>query len=321
MHEIDKLSPSTRSSIRDHVFNILEHFASSDKNAPIHVKQLFLMVADELLMTGIIDRPEFLGGKGAGGQNFNQLINNEQVSPIFPNYGIPEGVASLIRLTVWELYVKGILTPTTQERLGTHVSANAIWVFFDAFMITPYGLQILKDTSGRIRVYDPDGYIANFENADPVPDPEMMKYLYECVSVFRDQHLFASVVLLAIASERLIEVLAEALRDALGERGVTWFNKKYANRRDISTRFKSLNGKLMDEYSEELNDAKIKDGFQTVVTLTFNAIRLARNDVAHLSRREFTWNEVSGLLHNFVQYFIYVNRIIEILSENPKSNS
>jgi hypothetical protein len=181
------------------------------------------MVAEELLKTGIFDRPEFLGGTGAGGQNFNQLIDNEQQSPIFPNYGIPEGVAYLIRQTVWELYVKGILTPSTQD--SPNIYTKATWVFFDNFMITPYGLQILKDTSGRIKVYDPDGYIANFDNADPVPDPEMMKYLCECVSVFRDQHLFASVVLLAIASERLIEVLAEALRDALGERGATWFKK------------------------------------------------------------------------------------------------
>lgn len=319
MHEIEKISPSTRSRIRDHVFNVLAHFASSNKYGPIRVKKLFLMVADELVKSGIVDRPEFIGGKGAGGQKFIVLVNEDQVSPVFPNYGLPEGIASLIRQTVWELYIKGILTPAIQASPNIHTKAT--WVSFDAFMISPYGVQILTDVSDRIKVYDPDGYIANFVNADPAPDPEMMKYLCECVSVFRDQHLLASVVLLAIASERLIEVLAEALRDALGEQGATWFSQKFANRRDISTRFQSLTGKLMDQYSEELNNAKLKDGFQTVVTLTFDAIRLARNDVAHIARREFTWNEVSGLLHNFVQFFIYINQIIKILSENPKNSA
>jgi len=192
-------------------------------------------------------------------------------------------------------------------------------VFFDAFVLTPYGVQILTDSANRIRVYDPDGYIANFTNANPPPDPEMMVYLSECLSVFRGGHLFATVILLAISSERLIELLAGKLQDALGEpRGTEWYNK-FTGKRDISARFQSLAGKLMEEYSDELNKEKLKEGFQSVVTLSFEAIRLARNDIAHLAGREFTWNEVSGLLHNFVQYFLYVNRIITLLAGNPKS--
>jgi hypothetical protein len=77
----------------------------------------------------------------------------------------------------------------------------------------------------------------------------------------------------------------------------------------------------MEEYSEELDQEKLKDAFQHVVTLTFEQIRLARNDIAHLKEREFTWNEVNGFLHNFVQYFGYINRIIAFLSNNPKTRA
>lgn len=148
-----------------------------------------------------------------------------------------------------------------------------------------------------------------------------MRYLSECVSVFRSNHLLASVVLLGIASERLIEVLAENLRDALGDqRGIPWFQSKYSNKRDISARFKALSAKLMGEYGGALNQHKLKDAFQGVVTLTFEQIRLARNEVAHPAKRQFNWNDVSGFLRSFVQYFGYVNRIIAFLDDNPNGN-
>jgi hypothetical protein len=319
MHKIDTLDPIIRSAVRDCVFSVLAHFALSNLHGPILVKKLFLMTADHLVDSDIIIRPNFLGGKGAGGQKFAQLIEGEQ-NEIFPNYGVPENIALQIRQTIWELYLQGILAPATKSRIGTEPSDKDTWVFLDAFMLTPYSVQILTDTSGRIRVHDPDGYLANFTNSVPPPDTEMMRYLHECFSVFRGGHLLASVILLAIASERLIEVLAESLRVALGDPdGTTWFYQKYAQKRDISARFKALSAKLMDEYGNKLRDEKLKEGFQSVVTLTFEAIRLARNDIAHLSGREFTWNEVSGFLHNFVQYYGYVNLIIKLLADNPKT--
>src|SRR5688572_10554840 len=120
MHEIERLDPSTRSMIRDRVFRILANLASTNNYGPIRVKRVFLMVADELVKTSVVDRPDFLGGKGAGGQKFVQLVDGEQETPIFPNYGLSEGIASLIRLTVWELYVKGIIAPATQPTQNIH---------------------------------------------------------------------------------------------------------------------------------------------------------------------------------------------------------
>jgi hypothetical protein len=124
----------------------------------------------------------------------------------------------------------------------------------------------------------------------------------------------ATVVLLGIASERLIEVLAESLRDALGgPTGAKWFDKKYSNTRDISARFEALSSRLMSEYGDELKREKLADPYHCVVKPTFHQIRCARNDIAHPSGRESTWNEVGGFLHNYVQHFIYANRIIAFL--------
>jgi hypothetical protein len=318
MHIIEAMNPSTRSAVRDCVFRALTHFASTNQHGPVPVKQLFLMAADNLVDAHMIVRPQFLGGEGAGGQKFADLLSGEQ-NRIFPNYEIPEAIALLIRQMIWEFYLEGILAPATRGRIDTTVSDKDTWIDLDTFMLTPYAVQALTDGSSQIRVYDPDGFLANFMVSNPPPDSEMMSYLQECVYVFRGGHLLASVILLAVASERLLDVLAESLRGALGDpNGTTWFNQKFAQKRDISVRFGAVSAKLMGEYGDKLNDEKLKEPFQSVVTLTFEAIRLARNDVAHLSGRVFTWNEVSGFLHNFVQYHRYINQILAYLANHPK---
>jgi len=145
----------------------------------------------------------------------------------------------------------------------------------------------------------------------------MMRYLEECVGVFRGAHFLATIALLGVASERLIEVLAESLRDALGEpEGTKWFDKKFSQQWPVSRRFKALSDRLFREYEQDLKREKLKEAFDCVVKPTFDQIRCARNDIAHPSGRQFTWNEVSGLMHNFVQYFIYANRIIAFLRAN-----
>jgi hypothetical protein len=183
-------------------------------------------------------------------------------------------------------------------------------------MLTPYGVSVLIDSQNRIQVHDPDGYLANFYGANPPPDPVMMRYLAESISVFRSSHLMATVVLLGIASERLVEILAEDLRDGTGNgKGLAWYNEKYKNK-SISDKFKAVSGKLLAEYGPDLAQEQLKDAFQGIVTLTFEEIRHARNDIAHPIGREFTWNEVNGLLFHFVQYFRYVNQIRKFLADS-----
>jgi hypothetical protein len=306
------------------VYRSLAQYASGGNHGPVSIKHLFLLTADNLVDRGIVERPQFLGGQGLGGQRFVQLTEGRQPK-VFPDYGLPKEIANLIRRTFWELYLQNVLAPAPQcnvlEDYAHPAKHQDFWLHLDYVMLTPYGVQVLIDSRDRIQVHDPDGYLANFWNASPSPDREMMRYLGECVSVFGAGHLLASVVLLGVASERLVEVLAETLRDALGDpKGTSWFGSKYSGKRDISVRFNSLSGKLMDEYGEALERNRLKQAFQGVVTLTFEEIRLARNDIAHLGDRQFTWNEVGGLLHNFAQCFNYANRIIALLDNNPKAD-
>ncbi len=314
MHHIERLTPPIRSGVRSQIYRVLADYASGGAHGPIPVKHLFLKAADGLVEIGIVKIPEFLKG-----QRF--IERHEGRHPSFPDYGIPGDIANLMRQTFWELYLQGVLAPATkqnprQETAWPHEYEDT-WVYFDSVMLTPYGVSILIDSKNRNQVHDPDGYLSNFWGANPPPDPEMMRYLGECILVFRSGHLLACVVLLGIASERLMTVLAESLRDALGNpTGIDWFQKKY--RGDTSDRFKAVINKLLAEYNKELEQEKLKEALQGIVTLTFEMIRHARNDIAHPKGREFTWNEVSGFLHSFVQHFKYINKIIVLLSNNPK---
>jgi hypothetical protein len=309
---------TTEKSVRAKALEVLAHYASVNKGDPIPVEKLFQFICDGLVEDGIMPARD-------DGARFTSL-ESSHYTEAFPNYGASGDVASLVRQVLWELYVQGILSPSPkgQQVLDKYnQNPDLIPLIFqmdlDRAVVTPYGVQVLTDATNRIQVHDPEAYLANFLNADPPPDREMMRYLGECVAVFRGGHFLATIILLGVASERLIDVMAESLRDALGDSGgVKWFNTKYANKRDISTRFSSLSGKLMDEYSEDLSRAKLKDAFDGVVTLTVEQIRCARNDIAHPKGREFTWNEVSGFLHGFVQYFIYVSQIIKLLRSSRK---
>jgi len=114
----------------------------------------------------------------------------------------------------------------------------------------------------------------------------MMRYLEECVGVFRGAHFLATIALLGVASERLIEVLAESLRDALGEpEGTKWFDKKFSQQWPVSRRFKALSDRLFREYEQDLKREKLKEAFDCVVKPTFDQIRCARNDIAHPIRQ------------------------------------
>ena len=303
----------TKSIVRGTVHGTLATYAKAGKHGPFRAARLFQEICDKLAEADVIP-------PGPGGSNLTDLNPDDQSLPT--DFDVPPHIARFVRGVLWQLYLQGVLAPAPERECPARVDRKPPFSYLDidCCVLTQYGQDILTDATNRIQVHDQDGYLGNFWNADPPPDEEMMRYVQESVAVFRGAHFLATVVLLGVASERLIEVLAETLRDALGDpRGTNWFNEKYINKRDISKRFSALSGKLMGEYGKDLNREKQKDAFDGIVTLTFEQIRNARNDIAHPRGREFTWNEVSGLLHNFVQYFIYTNRIIAFLSSDRKT--
>jgi hypothetical protein len=286
----ETLNPKLHSIIRSAIFDWLARFVA-DKKYEINMNQAAHHVLYVLFKEGILS---------------SQAPSNVRFGDLYSN-GVPRDIIRLITQIFWELHLQGVLAP------------SPAWLSSDdgCAIVTPYGVELVSDTSERVQTHDPEGYINNFLSENPPADAEMLLYIKECISVFQDGHFFACVILLGVASERLMTVLAENLRNALGHpNGTEWFQKKY--RGDAAEKFRAITNQLLADYDKELEKEKLKEALQGIVKLTFETIRHARNDIAHPSGREFTWNEVSGLLHNFVQYFKYTNKIIALLANNPK---
>lgn len=317
-----ELDPSKRSQVRSAVLLVLSNLARSGSHGPYGVRDIFLRAAD------VLADEDYPGVERPGGtQSFRTLLTPHRTKS-FPNFGLPRDVSNLLREVLWDLHVLRILSPAPSAgeifddagRRTAYSLDGGIILDLDQFMITTHGSEILSESDERIRVYDHDHYLSSFWDAKPPADPEMMRYLSECLEVFSGGYLLASVVLLGASSERLIEVAAEALRDALAEpQGSKWYKTKFSNKRDISDRFKAFEGTLMREFGAELREAGLLDGFQGVVKLAFEVIRSARNLVAHPTGKVPSWNDVAGMIHNFSQYFLRVNAIVDYLNDHQRS--
>ena len=323
-HAIERISSDAQSLILQALYRALYEYASGGyfEYRQISIIRIFLQAADILASDGVIKRP----------QNITRFAELKWVTgmppDIHPDYGIDEVIAGYMRQSLWEMYLQGILAPSPARRSASN------WMNFDALAkrdggqfldldsvtLTPMGVDFLLSTRERIQVADLNGYMANFWSANPVADPELLRYLHEGVLVLKSNHLIASVVLLGAASEHLIDVLARALAKALGEpTGGKWYQNNYLAKRDISGRFESVKGALTSHYQNDLKNANLMDDLTTgAIALTFNIIRRFRNDVAHVHGVMPNWNEVMGLYHNFVIYFKRINEIIALLIKNPQ---
>ena len=294
-----ELDPQVRSIIRASIFDWLGSYVSREIYS-VDIHQGAHQVLEKLFKEGELP---------------SQPPSNVPFEAL-SSHGVSKNLLDFITQSFWELHLQGMLSPTP----SWVSSGNA--VFYTSHekvsaIITSYGKELLNEDTDRIRTHDPDGYIAGFYASNPDPDPEMMCYVEEAIRVFHSGHLFATVVLLGIASERLVEVLALSLSQALGEkRGKEWYQSKYDKKFNISDRFEAVSAKLVSEYGEELKKERILEDFKKIVTTTFEIIRSARNEVAHPKGRNFSWNDVSGFLHLYVSYFKCVNRVIIVL-KNP----
>lgn len=319
-HPIQHSNPLTRSLIHSAIWRVLARYVSTSNFGPHRTARLFLEAADILADEGsdVVKRTD----------SVNRFVDLDvsHVTASFPNYGISQNISNLMREVIWEFHVQMLLNPYPDHGIIEndsnhdvyHKIRGGLYLAFNTFLITSFGAEVLSDSIDRIRVYDPDGYLANFLDSDA--DPEMMRYLQEGTSVFRGGHLLASVVLLGAASERLFDLLAQILSIAIAKAGGSdWYEKKYQKERDLSKRYKAVEDSLLGHYGHRLKEQNLRDEFEGAVKLTFEQIRNARNKIAHPKGYQFSWNEVTGLYHNFVPYFKHINRVIDLLANNPIS--
>lgn len=304
IHGTMRLDSAIRTAIPHHIRRVLRGWASTNHHDNISLNRLFLKVADGLVQDDLLDMPGSLGAS-----SFEGLA--DKPCPAHPDYKLDHDVATLVRQTIWEQFIQGILAPDPR-RIVAYLPQGVLDLRYAS--LTPYGVEVLSLADDHILVHDPEGYLVSLQEAEPPPDNEMTAYLEESLAVFRGGHLRATVLLLHMASERLLDCLATALGHALARDGhENAFHGDYRKTPSVSARFDCLQTMLMGTYDHQLRQNKLKHGFECVFKPTFHSIRLARNEIAHRGRRDFTWNDVSQLLSLFAQSFHHANPIIAFL--------
>ena len=142
MHHIDSLLPAVRSNVRSMIFRVLRDYATGGQYS-IYFGTIFLKVADLLAEQSIINRIETNSGR----MSYISLRADHH-SDWFPNYNMPLEIAKLIRQTFWELFLQGVLAPSSFTRGN---DKNLFHLDLDSCDITPYGVQVLISSDDRIQ--------------------------------------------------------------------------------------------------------------------------------------------------------------------------
>jgi hypothetical protein len=186
-----------------------------------------------------------------------------------------------------ELLIAGVIAFGNNLR---DVNPGWIWV-------TDYGRRVLAE--GVLLAYDPDRFLAETGVRIPRLDAIALQYFGEALGAYNRGLLFASSVMLGVASERLMVLLVEAFGDSMHEPVGTRFRRKTAGRR-IHEQFTELRAKL-DSRLEELPPA-LGDDLHAYLDGIFSLIRINRNDAGHPTGTVVARNVLYAHLQAFPTY-------------------
>ncbi len=213
-------------------------------------------------------------------------------------------LGSLYQDILWEFIIQGVIFP------GINLSnSNLPW-----FHLTEYGRRVLEE--GRYLPHDPTGYIKRFRTNVINPDPVVVTYLTESLECFRRGNLIASIVMLGIASERMLLLLCSALLDSLSNG---------TEKEEAQNIFKSMPIKpKLDWVTNKIENLQrgkprpLPDDVNIMLIAIFNFIRRQRNDLGHPqeSPPEITREQAFANLEIFPSYCSMANQVVEYFHDN-----
>jgi len=226
----------------------------------------------------------------------------EQRVPPPPIRDIPAWLSDSVREVVWDLIIQGILVPGVGNQ-----SHNAS---LPHFRITEWGKHCLD--AGEYLPHDAGQYIERLKKRIPTFDSVALVYLTESLKCFRNGTHIASIVMLGVASERLLVVLRDAIYRVLG-------NDEKKKRFLTATQGKLIK-RVYEEVSKKLDPVReqmpvtLGESVNNQLAGIFNLIRTTRNDAGHPTGRSIDREEAYALLQLFHEYAKAVYAVIEWLS-------
>lgn len=206
---------------------------------------------------------------------------------------------------MWQLLVQGVIAPGLDSN-----NLNLPW-----FHITEYGQRCIE--AGDFLPHDPTGYMKRIENqVGQHLDDTVKTYIHESLLTFLGGHYLSATVMLGVASERCIDLLAECYSGAIGDPGRKRdFDKKLAGAgRSVKRRFDAIRDELLKPtlgLPTELTDA-----LDIHMSGIFTLIRYSRNEVGHPTGLVVDRDTAHANLLLFPQYCKRIYGLIAYLRTN-----
>jgi len=200
-----------------------------------------------------------------------------------------------IKRILWDLSVERIIT------WGTEGDSEARWPFFH---VTPFGREFTDKMTPHF--LDPDGYVGYLKTLVPSIDDIVLQYAQEASKAFRAQLWFASAVMLGAASERVILLLLEAVRDQTSGANKARLTKLLEQPK-LTEIFKSLQTRIDEESKAGNLPYSVHQGSTEHILSLAEMIRVHRNEAVHPAAAKVDRQKVFIALQTFPEAL----RIIE----------
>lgn len=173
------------------------------------------------------------------------------------------------------------------------------------FHVTEYGLKCLEEQ--EVLPYDIDGY---FDKIKSIPSiSEWVEfYIKEALQCYNANCMEAAVIMLGLASEKIIDEKLDALLGFLSRNFNTEFlqmQSELANIRMASGKFNCYK-KYFDKIKNNVSDLEFKKMLPTVDKVAFqtyaNFTRITRNELAHPSDTKMERIEVLMIFISFIKF-------------------
>lgn len=221
--------------------------------------------------------------------------------PLQVQQRLPTEDTEKVRELFWSFIIQGIIMPGANEQ-------NPNLPFFT---LTEYGRMVVANKDPV--PHDPDSFLVHIKRVAPNLDEVALFYLAEGLECFQRGTYTASVVMLGVASEKLIFDLAESVQNALTG------NESDNLLRVIEIgRISRIYEETMKRLSPRINKlpTSMSDGLESQIDGVFTTIRTHRNQAGHPSGNLVDRLTALGLYSSFPFYCGRVSELIGHINAN-----
>jgi len=202
---------------------------------------------------------------------------------------LPREEKDAIREIVWDLIIQRVLTP------GYVDDPHSSWPWI---RLTEYGRASLKER--EFLPHDSEGYLRTLSATISSVDPLILRYMDEALECFRVGCYLATSVMTGAASERVFDLLLEAM-------GGTFRNtsKRTEFLKDTKSNFVSVRKKAFDNQINRLRGQLpevVQRSLDTTINSIFSLLKDYRDDSGHPTGRVVARDEAHANLKLFAVY-------------------